>query len=462
MARVALIAPSARLRPALIALADAGVAQLVGPIPAPEGEAVEALRRLERAEPLAAGRPGLTRAPREVEELEQKGRHDLLAGEVELDRRARSAIRHGDFAALVAWVPVDEVEPLGARLAEAGAAVVELPRPALVEPPTLLRPGRLARPFRPLLDTYGAIRYGDVDPTPFAAASFVLMFGMMFGDVGSGLLLSLLGLLLRRSRAPRLAGLRPLWPFLLAGGLVATVFGLLYGEFFGPTGIVPVIWIKPTDEPVRLLAAALAVGAILLSISYAVGVLNRLHEGGLRVALLAPSGIAGFALFAGGGLAALALYLEYAAPAIVGAVIAGAGMALLFVGFAAEAGFGAAGIGQAIVQLFDSVIRVAANLLSFTRLAAFGLMHGAIGAVVLDAASALWGGIIGSLLAIIVFVTGNALAFALEALVAGVQAIRLEYYELFTRVFAGQGEVFSPWRVPLSTSDVSVITEEEG
>lgn len=449
MSRVALIAPGQRLRAMLVTLADLGIAQLAGPAPGPEGEAVEALRRLEREESMGVEvSPVLVHDRPDPHELEREQRRDLLAGEVELERRARSAARHGPYAALVAWVPEDELERLGSRLGKVGGAAVELPRPPLVEPPTLVRSGRLARPFRPLVDTYGSIRYGDIDPTPFAAASFVLMFGMMFGDVGQGLLLALLGLVLRRSRRPRLVSLRPLWPFLVAGGLAATVFGLLYGECFGPTGIVPVLWIRPADEPVRILVAALAVGALLLSVSYGLGVLNRLREGGFKAALFAPSGIAGFALFIGIGLAALALYLESPAPAIIGALIAGGAIMLLFVGFATEAGLGAAGAGQALIEVFDSVVRVSANLISFTRLAAFGIVHGALGAIVLDGAEALWGGVLGTIAAIVVFALGNALAFALQTLVAGVQAMRLEYYELFSRVFAGQGEPFSPWYVP--------------
>ena len=95
------------------------------------------------------------------------------------------------------------------------------------------------------------------------------------------------------------------------------------------------------------------------------------------------------------------------------------------------------------------MIRIGSNLLSFTRLAAFGLMHAALGAVVLDATSALWGGPIGVTVAAIVFVTGNAIAFSLELLVTGVQALRLEFYELFSRIFVSAGHTFSPWSVPV-------------
>ena len=459
MSRVALIAPSARLRAMLVALAQAGSVQFVSPPAATQGEAVEALRRLERAQPqVEPARPRLLETARDVTQLEQEGRRDLLAGEAELARRAEAAVRHGGFGILVGWVPSADLAGLAAALARVGAAVVELPRPPLVEPPTLLRTRGPSRRFAPLVATYGAPRYADVDPTPFAALSFVFMFGMMFGDAGHGLLLAALGLALRRATGPhgsarwsRLQPMRPLWPFAVAGGLVATLFGLLYGEAFGPTGIVPTLWIKPLDHPTRLLGVALVVGALLLAASYLLGTVNRLKEGGWAAALHAPSGIAGFAVFAGGGLLALGIYLDARALLIAAAVIAIAGIVLLFGGFVAESERSAAMIAQALIEVLDAVIRVGANLISFTRLAAFGLMHAALGSVVLDGAQSLWhGGPAGIAAGAVLFLVGNTAAFALEALVAAVQAMRLEYYELFSRVFAGEGESFSPWRIPVT------------
>ncbi|HEY7621466.1 MAG TPA: V-type ATPase 116kDa subunit family protein [Solirubrobacteraceae bacterium] len=450
MSRVALVAPAAHLRAMLIAIADAGTVQLVGPLPAPQGEAVEALRRLERAQPQAQKpAPRLAETSYAVDELERAARRDLLAGEVELQRRAEAAVRRRRFAAVLAWAPTQDLPALRERLAKVGAAAIELRRPLLVEPPTLLRPPRLMRPFQPLVDTYGAARYGDLDPTSFAAVTFVFMFGMMFGDAGDGLLLAALGLLLRRSRSPRFARLRPLWPFPVACGLAATVFGLLYGEAFGPTGIVPTLWLAPLDEPVRLLAIAVTIGALLLAVGYAIGIVNRWREGGPRAALLAPSGIAGFSVFAGAGVLALGAYAGSSAVLLAGTAIVIAGAALLFAGFAAESGTAGAAV-QAPIEVFDAVVRVGANLISFTRLAAFGLMHAALAAVVLDGARGLWSaGAGGRVAAIIVFTVGHVGAFALEALVAGVQAMRLEYYELFSRLFAGEGEPFRPWRIPV-------------
>jgi V/A-type H+/Na+-transporting ATPase subunit I len=459
MSRVALIAPRARLRAMLVAIAQSGSVQFVGPLHAAHGEATEALRRLDRAQPQPepAGPRALERA-RDVEELEREGRRDLLAGEVELARRAEGAVHRGEFALLVGWVPGEDLAGLTAALAAAGAAAVELPRPPLVDPPTLLRTRGLARRFAPLVETYGAPRYADLDPTPFAALSFVFMFGMMFGDAGHGLLLAALGLALRWATGPRaggrwrrLAPLRPLWPFAVAGGLVATVFGLLYGEAFGPTGIAAALWIKPLDHPVQLLGVALAVGALLLAASYALGIFNRFKESGWAAALHAPSGIAGLSVFGGGGLLALGIYLGVAEALIAGALVVVAGILLLFGGFAAESGRSGAAIAQALIEVFDAVIRIGANLISFTRLAAFGLMHAALGSVVLDGSRSLWHRGPASVAAgVALFAVGNAAAFALEALVAAVQAMRLEYYELFSRVFAGEGEPFSPWKIPVT------------
>ena len=333
-----------------------------------------------------------------------------------------------------------------------GAAAVVLRRPLLVEPPTLLRPRRLARPFRPLVDTYGATRYADVDPTPFAAASFVFMFGMMFGDVGDGLLLAALGLLLRRSRSPRLARARPLWPFPVAGGLAAAAFGLLYGEAFGPTG----------HRADRLARAARRAGppargrgrrrcAAAGRQLRAWAIVNRWREGGPRAALLAPSGdrrVRGVRRRA--GCSCSGPTWAWAALTAGGVAVVVGGTILLFAGFVADAGGAGGAIAETLVEVFDAVVRVGANLISFTRLAAFGLMHAALGAVVLDGARGLWSaGTIGRVAAVVVFAVGHAAAFALEALVAGVQAMRLEYYELFSRLFAGEGEPFSPWRIPV-------------
>ena len=249
MSRVAVVSPRARARDALVELARAGCVELAGNLPQAEGDEAEALRRLKNLVTEAQESPALLRSPPEVSSLERRGKIGLLTGEVELQRRSRLAVEHGSFSAWVGWAPTARLEELSERLAKVGSGLVELPRPAWVEPPTVFRPAAVERPFRPLVRTYGTPRYWDVDPTRFTAASFIVMFGMMFGDVGHGLVLAVLGLWLRRRRTGRLAEVRDLWVIVFFCGLAGACFGLLYGEAFGPTGLVPRLWLDPVEDP---------------------------------------------------------------------------------------------------------------------------------------------------------------------------------------------------------------------
>jgi V/A-type H+-transporting ATPase subunit I len=450
MARIAVVAPRDRLRDVLVAVADAGTVELSGPVPAASGEPLEALRRVQHHGRNGAVRPLVSVRTPDLAELERTEATDLLAGEVELSRREAAAIERGSFAALAGWVPAAELETLEERLEPLGAAVVELERPRWLEPPTLIADRPRIRPFRPLVETYGSSRYADLDPTPFAAFSFVLMFGMMFGDVGHGLLVAGLALLLRRTHSQRLASLRRVWLVPFAAGLSAACFGLLYGEAFGPTGLVPQLWLDPVDDAGTLLVAAVVVGGVLLAQSYAIGTINRWREATPTEALLAPGGLAGALVFLGGATAAAGLYLEAQPLTLSGAVACLAGAALLVTGHALHAGRGGFAVLETAIESMDSIVRVGASAISFTRLAAFGLVHAALGAIVWGAAVALFGGAAGTIAAVLVFLVGNAFTFTLELVIASIQALRLEYYELFSRIFAGEGRPFAPWRLPVA------------
>jgi V/A-type H+/Na+-transporting ATPase subunit I len=292
-----------------------------------------------------------------------------------------------------------------------------------------------------------------VDPTPFVAVTYCLMFGMMFGDVGDGLLIVLAALALRRARGPQLAPLRQVWPLIAASGAASVVFGALYGELFGPTGLVPTLWLAPLDQATRLLTFAIAAGGCLLAVSYLIGIVNRWREGGAALALTAGSGVPGFVLLAGGGLVATGILAHMGSLQIAGLLLAAVAIVPLTVGLRAGAGGGATGVLEVVIGLFDALVRLFSNVFSFARLAAFGLMHAAIGQVVLHAAGSLTGTPIGDVAAAVTFFVGWAVAFALEGLVVTVQALRLEYYELFSRLFAGEGRPFRPFSLPLLSTE---------
>lgn len=451
MARVALVAPAGSLRDVLVQVADAGVLEIDqanGNGEAP-GEAARRLRGARRA----PAQPLLSASLPDPAALEAAGRYDLLAGEAELDARAAVAVRRSGAAALAGWLPADCQHDLAQRIAPAGGGLVPMRHPRGVQAPTLLGGQPLRRSLTPLVQTYGVIPYADIDPTWLAWGSYVLMFGMMFGDAGHGVLLIAAALALLAGWPRWARRWRAAWPFIAGAGVAATGFGLLYGEFFGPTGVVPTLWLNPLDEPIPLLLAAIAVGAVLLAGAYALGTVNRWREGGWPVALYAPSGVAGTSVFLGIAVGAGGWYWGHVPVLLAGIAIAVAGLALAFAGFFAEAGGGGTGVAQASVELFDLVIRLGSNVVSFARLAAFGLTHAALGLLVWDGTRSLWhrGGA-AVVAAVVVFLAGNALAFALEALIAAIQALRLEYYEIFSRVFQLQGREFRPWHVPLATA----------
>lgn len=450
MLRVAVVCPRESLRGALVESASAGVVEFDVSGEAGTGEAGRLLQRTPVATDVV---PRILRDPPPLEALAREGRADLLAGEQQLEERSAAAVVRDQVVGLAGWIPETEMSPLADRLAPLGCAVVPLPTPRGVDPPTLLHTGsNLNKSFAPLMDTYATVPYADVDPTVVAGLAYVVMFGMMFADAGQGALLLAFGLLLRAGRPRRVASLSRAWPFLVGAGLAAVFFGVLFGEFFGPTGVLPVLWIKPLEQPILLLEVAIGLGACLLGGAYALGTVNRWREGGWRVALVAPTGLAGMATFLGLGLLLLGSYLPSQWLVAAGVGVAVGGLVLVYIGLLAAAGGGATGAAQAGVELFDGVVRLGTNVVSFARLAAFGLAHAALGGIVWQGTTGLWAaGGLWVVAAVVLFVVGNALTFTLQAVVAGVQALRLEYYELFSRVFVAEGRPFQPWLVSISS-----------
>ncbi|MCX4862506.1 ATPase [Streptomyces sp. NBC_00257] len=454
MRRVAVIVPEAALRGTLVRIAEAGCVELDRTEEAASGAAAVRLQRLRggvtTTGPGTAASAVLAAEAPDLDLLQERGDVELLAGEAQLEELTEGAVRRGEVAALTGWCPAAEVPRVAGRLSAAGGALVPLPSPRGADPPTLLRSGGPAS-FTPLVTTYGTPAYSDLDPSWPTGLAYVAMFGIMFGDVGHGALLVLGALALRFGRPRRLAALRRLWPFLAGAGVAAMLAGAAYGEFFGPTGLLPVLWLSPLDSPARLLSAAVVFGAGLLTVAHAAGAVNRVREHGWGTALYAASGCAGLLFYLGLALATAGLLLHRPPATVVGAALGVTGLTLVALGlFRATAG-GAAGCAETAVRLFDVVVRTGTNTMSFARLAAFGLTHAALADLVWRGTTGLAGrGAAGVAGAAMLFAVGTALSFALEALVAGVQALRLEYYELFSRLFETEGRPFRPWHVPVA------------
>jgi V/A-type H+-transporting ATPase subunit I len=189
-----------------------------------------------------------------------------------------------------------------------------------------------------------------------------------------------------------------------------------------------------------------------------VGTINRVREGGWGLALYARSGAAGSLLFLAVGLLVWGLGSGIEILTAAAVIIAVGALTFIFIGLYFEAGGGGTALVQAFIELMDTVIRLGSNIVSFARLAAFGLTHAALLTVVWNGTTALWGPGWRAGAAVLLFLAGNVVTFALEALVAGIQALRLEYYELFSRIFQTEGRPFKPWSPDLASAG-SPVTE---
>ena len=455
MVRAAVVAPDTRLRRVLVEVADLGVFE---PDP-PHGSDSGPIRTLvTQTVPSDTDiTPSLSPDPVDAAALIAEGHLDLLLGEATIERHSSSAVRVERCTVLPGWIPAEQIERLRTAIEPYGGSIAHLPGRRDLVPPTAHGGSALGAAFRPLVTTYATVPYRDLDPTLFAAIAYMLMFGMMFGDVAHGLAIVGIGLAALIGSHDRLRRLRGVAPFLIGAGISATAFGLLYGEAFGPTGLVPTLWMRPLDEPERLLIAGLVVGGVLLATTLVAGTVNRWRERGPTVAIYDASGLAGTLLLFGLAGVVIGAVTSNSWSRNVGLAVAIVGAILTFIGLIANSSSGPAGLAEAIVELFDTLLRLGSNAVSFTRLAAFGLTHAVISQVVWDGTVSLWdrSGLITAVAAAALFSIGTLAAFALGALVAGIQALRLEYYELFSRLFASQGRPFEPWHVPAHRMETS-------
>jgi V/A-type H+-transporting ATPase subunit I len=358
-------------------------------------------------------------------------------------RIAEMMQRCGGLARVTGWVPRDRVAQLQEQLHKNldNRFVLELRDPLPEERgnvPSALRHPRLLKPFAALVRNYGVPRYGEVDPTWLFAISFIAMFGMMFGDIGHGLLIATAGLFARRK-------LRGFAPFVVALGLSSTLFGFLYGSLFGYEELIHPLWIAPLTDPTLMLKLALYWGIAFIIIMTLIQIRNRVREGAISEAMLSGKGLAG-AVFYLGLIFAGGRWLQ---DGIFGATGLAAVLAPLAVILAYQWRQVHAPIGEKIVVVFiegfETLLGFVANTLSFLRVAAFSLNHVALAIAVFTIANML--GPTGHWIAVVL---GNIFILVLEGAIVTIQVLRLEYYEGFSRFFNGDGREFRPLTVGMN------------
>jgi V/A-type H+-transporting ATPase subunit I len=370
----------------------------------------------------------------------------------------------GSTCLLSGWVPRADTAYLIAALkrATSGRAIVEVTDAEELEEekrrpldiPVLLKQPSFLKPFGMLVSGYGTPAYHAIDPTLFVAITFLVMFGMMFGDIGHGFVILAGGLFLI-SRSQRLSEVGRLAIYC---GAASIAFGILYGSFFGLENVVPALWRKPLDNITDLFKVAIGFGIVVVSLGIVLNVINSLRtrafwenffdKSGPLVGVVYWSGIGIVVryLMSGGLPHPFFFYGFFVTPLVLFA----ARGPLLRIMRKRERTF-ADGVGtyimESIVEIMEILMGYLANTVSFIRVAAFGLAHAGLFVAVFTMAALVASKPGGPVLSGTVIFLGNVLIIALEGLVVTIQALRLEYYEFFGKFFKGLGSKYEPARL---------------
>lgn len=324
----------------------------------------------------------------------------------------------------------------------------------LSTPPVRLKNNVLFRPFEMFVEMYGLPNYREFDPTVLVGITYSILFGFMFGDVGQGLVLLILGSILACTKKLRLAGI------IARCGFFSTIFGFLFGSVFGFEDIIQPLWLRPakamTALPVignlnTVFVVTITLGMAIIILMMILNIFTKLRFKKPGEALFDTNGVAGLVFYAS-ALATMVLFMAgYELPAsIVLIIMFVIPLILIFLKeplakmVEKEHVHLEGGVGMFVLQgffeLFEVLLSYFSNSLSFVRVGAFAVSHAAMMEVVLMLSGAESGHInwIGVVL-------GNIFVMGMEGLIVGIQVLRLEYYELFSRFYTGGGRAFKPY-----------------
>lgn len=390
---------------------------------------------------------------------------------------------------LEGWAPRDEVRGLAEALeARTGGRValrsyspreVDSVREGREEVPVLLKRRRFVSSFERMVLSFGTPPYGSIDPTPFVCGSFILLFSIMFGDLGQGLLILAGALAIYRGLVPSLARWKVFAPIGMACGIGSMIMGFLTGSFFTfENALVPItrtlsqaILGRPVDRFLALMPEGstskvliffgftLALGVIVNSTGLVFNIVDSWRAGRRGAALFSKTGLAGALFFfwaismgiraifgsrpawfdaLGLGLPLLALILEERLSALAdGKAKDGE-----------ERGEGALAAGvKAFVAVLEPVSFFLSNSLSFLRVGAFALSHVVLSYIVFTMGDMLrHRSPAGLALQALVVLFGNAIIVFLEGLIVAIQVVRLQYYEFLLKFLTETGRAFAPFR----------------
>ena len=398
----------------------------------------------------------------------EKNRDAILAAAARLERydknfnvrkmAASTTHKSSTFYILCGWMTKDQAAAFREEIKndpDVFLIVEEDHGNVISKPPTKLKNPGIFRPFELFIRMYGLPSYEELDPTILIGITYSFLFGFMFGDAGQGLCLLAGGFLLYRLKKMSLAAI------ISCCGFFSTIFGLLFGSVFGFEDVITPLWLRPADAMTTLpfigklntvFVVSISIGMGIILLTMVLNIINSLREKDAEKLWFDTNGVAGLVFYGSLVLAVVLFMTGHVLPgSAVLAVMFGVPLLLMFFkepltaflekkARTAAPGGKAMFVIQGFFELFEVLLSYFSNTLSFVRVGAFAVSHAAMMEVVLmlagaEAGSPNW----------LVVVLGNLFVCGLEGLVVGIQVLRLEYYELFSRFYRGSGREFKPY-----------------
>ena len=328
--------------------------------------------------------------------------------------------------------------------------------------PTALRVQGLLKYLTSLTLMRDVPNHWELDPTPLFTLLFIIMYGMMFGDIGLGIVIAALGFYLFKSRKRILGmseeGVRTIGLLMTLCGFSATIFGILYGISF----LMPIskpILPSPIHNTLEVIGIALLFGIIQLITALVMSVINYILEGNYTEAIFSGKGILGIIFYTCGVFLAynivkanynLGIALSPSLMPITCTILATLVAIPLYSVVKAVVHHNLGEAMHGVMELVELIIEYPANTISYMRLAAFAMAHEAFGLLAHELAGMI--GIIPSLL------FSNLIVLVIEGFAVGIQSLRLLYYEFSTKFLRGGGTLYKPLRV--SRMETSAILRQ--
>ncbi len=400
---------------------------------------------------------GLAKAAKDMLR-EQRAEYELLYSQLYTMQRVYDVCKgRGEVSGmyvLSGWIPADTLAEIRKTVEEEApmtTVMVEETKDITysgIRVPTLLQNNPFFRAFQDIVSMYSLPSYGEIDPSPIVAISFILFFGFMFGDIGHGLMIFLASSVLVKEGMMK----RSFGQVMKYAAASSIVFGGLYGSIFGLENVIPALWLSPMHDTNKLLIVAICMGVFMISLGLVLNMITQYRAKDFGRLLFDGQGMAGLMLY--WTMAALAaIYMTGTKIPEVAADImwAGIGVLMLLMIFRDELArylLHQKDEGESVVlnifEIMHNLMSFVSNTASFVRLAAFALNHVGLSLAVImlsEMVHSLPGGIV---MKGIILVIGNIVIVCLEGLIVFIQTLRLEYYEFFGKFYKGGGSAFKP------------------